>query len=85
MNRQDGSNVIIRCQNINVNGAQFDTGVFIGENRQPFWSSHGKYNTILGFITGQCMNIEPYSMMFDPDIIDSIIYDDDAFINPNYK
>lgn len=65
---------------ININTAQTNGTVSIGENLQSQWSSHSKQNFGLGYLFGANFNLNTFDIIFDNDITDAIIFDNDFSI-----
>lgn len=64
---------------INVNGQYTQGLVAVGENAQVGWSSHGHNNFNSGPLMGMSIIFNPFNFMFDPDIFENPISDNDNF------
>lgn len=62
---------------INVNSLNRDASVSVGENNQPGWSTHGKSIFGNGQVIGASLNTNVLNNLFDGDIVDSPIIDND--------
>lgn len=63
---------------LNINTISNASGVFTGENVQQGWGSHSKNNQCLGDLNGNANLIaNPLNCIFDPDLMDSPINDQD--------
>ncbi|MFC4321278.1 hypothetical protein [Litchfieldia salsa] len=68
----DIKNPYVTLQDINVNVIQTNAGIFIGTNRQSYWSTHSKANHGLGSISGNGnKTFRNVNIVIDPDTIDS--------------
>lgn len=63
---------IVVINNISIQGIQTNSGVFIGDNSQNFWSSHQKSNTDLGPMNGKNFIYKPINYVYDPDYFDHV-------------
>lgn len=70
--------VLVNLGAIKVGALANDCGIFIGENMQMGWDSHGKTNSGVGAIIGDGNALLVfYSLLYDPDVIDVPIFDND--------
>lgn len=58
---------------INVQSIYTNAGIFVGDNRQNFWSSHTKDNHASGKIHGRNFLYKPFNLIIDNDLFDQII------------
>ena len=68
---------------INVLNMQTNSVVTIGENAQTGWDSHSKVNTGNGSFLGMSLNSTNLVAIFDPDVIDAPINEQD--IKPSWQ
>ncbi|WP_456276115.1 hypothetical protein [Bacillus sp. AK128] len=62
-------------KDINVNVMQSNAGIFIGSNRQSFWSTQSKSNHGFGSISGNGnKTFRNVNIVVDPDVVDSPTY-----------
>lgn len=70
--------VDINFDTISVGSIASASGVFNGTNSQFGWSTHSKTNSGFGTVSGnKCLIYRNFSMVYDPDIIDTPIDDRD--------
>ncbi len=71
-------NVNVNLGGIRVGSMASDCGIFIGDNMQHGWDSHGKTNAGFGAVVGDGNQLLVWmSQLFDSDLIDVPIFDND--------
>lgn len=59
---------------INVEGIQINSGIFVGDNYQPLWSSHSKNNSCIMNTSGNNYIHKPLNLIYDNDEIDYTMF-----------
>ncbi|WP_142504332.1 hypothetical protein [Melghirimyces algeriensis] len=68
----------VQFDSINVNDVDTASGIFVGENRQNYWSSHNKSNAGFGGVTGWYNTVSRnLNTVDDQDRVDATVDDRD--------